>query len=799
MTSLNEHGRLLSVLRPAPPPITPIDLSCKAMWTRIRAIETRQRDMTTSVGGTMFPLTTDAEIIKGLPAGHDPIFQHKGTHPTPPTWGASIAHKGDRPAMKRKMAATVADAVATLRASQAGLGTDYNSIRSWLGDFMVTTSLDSMVPSVSANTADQYDVSVRQYFEFCSHAGETPWRDPFLLHLSDPEKVLWLTCWLHWQTARGSNLAQSCSGLRKFFETNGQPVDFFDDPKLKEVKASARLSAADYLALRQRTEKSVVPVEFLWTVMHHFGPRADDDRSAFDQVKEVGLVAMVMYEYGYGLRISNLAVSGGRTTHTLISDHVIFHFENPDDVNALPRAMYAHELWQHKGEHWCTTESLISVTMTHPTGKNWGSRRQPKKSPVVNTVQRTVPAPDSDTEMLTGGFQDQLTVALFNHAVSAQLRPGQFFFSVNRGHLNPRSKSLNNPLGNYKFQASDSAGFVKFASEAHGLPPSQFSTTSWRATCATVLSSMGETYLKMFGNWSSDVYLRYIRSVGKQTSAGDLPGISLKRIATQIPIESQRAFDATRSSAGQPATLPAQAFTSAVAALPAGFRVLFAPPTLGAQFRYKRGDYASASSSIQQLPPESHDRLILMMRTDELHLHGITHRSAPDLSTPTAPTDRAEIPRVPEPRFCQGPPLPSWPRPALDLSGAGWTQLLATRAREAAEWTTWLHQSHWCTTQPDSSMIGALRPSNYEQWEPVFDLARGTVRFPFDDLPRSCCITHDSTAYAPGVWSQGRYPYTPCAPSITGAQARLFEEEYGPDIRPEDDPVFSNAAPPHGD
>jgi hypothetical protein len=318
MTSLNEQGRLLSVLRTAPPASTLIDLSCKAMWTRIRAIETRQRDMTTSVGGTMFPLTTDAEIIKGLPAGHDPIFQHKGTHPTPPTWCASIAHKGDRPAMKRKMAATVADAVATLRASQAGLGTDYNSIRSWLGDFMVTTSLDSMVPSVSANTADQYDVSVRQYFEFCSHAGETPWRDPFLLHLSDPEKVLWLTCWLHWQTARGSNLAQSCSGLRKFFETNGQPVDFFDDPKLKEVKASARLSAADYLALRQRTEKSVVPVEFLWTVMHHFGPRADDDRSAFDQVKEVGLVAMVMYEYGYGLRISNLAVSGGRTTHTHI-------------------------------------------------------------------------------------------------------------------------------------------------------------------------------------------------------------------------------------------------------------------------------------------------------------------------------------------------------------------------------------------------------------------------------------------------------------------------------------------------
>jgi hypothetical protein len=91
--------------------------------------------------------------------------------------------------------------------------------------------------------------------------------------------------------------------------------------------------------------------------------------------------------------------------------------------------------------------------------------------------------------------------------------------------------------------------------------------------------------------------------------------------------------------------------------------------------------------------------------------------------------------------------------------------------REAAEWTTWLHQSHWCTTQ--RSMIGALHPSNYEQWEPVFGLVQGTVRFPFDDLPRSCCITHNSTAYAPAVWSQGRYPYTPCAPPYYGRPSTL--------------------------
>ena len=236
----------------------------------------------------------------------------------------------------------------------------------------------------------------------------------------------------------------------------------------------------------------MVPIEFLWTVMHHFGPRDNDDRSEFDRVKEIGLVAMVMYEYGYGLRIGNLATSHGRSDHTFRCDNVIFHFADPDDANALPRAMYAHEVWQHSGETWCSTNFLVSVTMTHPSGKNWGGLRQPKMSAVVTTVHRAVhPVEGAPTEMLAGGFQDQLTVALFNHAVAARLHPGQCFFSVNRGHLNSRSKSLANPLGDYVFQASDSARLVKFAAETHGLPPSHFSTTSWRATCATVLASMG--------------------------------------------------------------------------------------------------------------------------------------------------------------------------------------------------------------------------------------------------------------------------------------------------------------------
>ena len=78
-----------------------------------------------------------------------------------------------------------------------------------MGDWIVDSSLKSMIPRVAKSTAEQYDVSVRQYFEFCTHAGPTPWTDPFLLHMSRAEKVLGLSCWLHWQHDRGSTIAQS--------------------------------------------------------------------------------------------------------------------------------------------------------------------------------------------------------------------------------------------------------------------------------------------------------------------------------------------------------------------------------------------------------------------------------------------------------------------------------------------------------------------------------------------------------------------------------------------------------------
>ena len=147
-----------------------------------------------------------------------------------------------------------------------------------------------------------------------------------------------------------------------------------------------------------------------------------------------------------------------------------------------------------------------------------------------------------------------------------------------------------------------------------------------------------------------------------------------------------------------------------------------------------------------------------------------------------------------EPHFCPGPPLPQWTRPPLGLSAAGWTALLDTRRIEARTWTDWLHQSAWAREPPPVGVIGALPPTAYAQWEPDFDLVRGTIRFPFDLLPRSCVSHVDTHAFRTSS-VRGRFPYTPCGPRVTADQARCYDDLFGRDTLPEDDPVFHPVEP----
>jgi len=352
-------------------------------------------------------------------------------------------------AMKRLMTVEVDDAIAQLRADTSGTDDDFVALRTWLGDTTVTDGLEAHAQQVAESSAVQYDMAVRQYFQFCTRTRGTKWSDPFMLHFSYEEKVLWVTCWLQWQNSKGSNVDNSCSGLRFFFKRLRQPVDFFDDPRLRNVKDASRLSAMDLILKRQKNHKTLVPIEMLWTIMRNLGPRTPDDRSPFDRVLMYALLALIMYEYGYGLRISNLAVSNGRSTHTLLVDTVKFYFTDYIDPSAPDKGFYAFEVWLEVNHLQCTLTLLVAVVLMSPTGKNWGSQRDQKKKPLVNNVRRDVrPSVHDNTEMTSGGFQDQLCAILFEHAQGARLVKGQFFFSVNRGHLNTRAMQISSePAG----------------------------------------------------------------------------------------------------------------------------------------------------------------------------------------------------------------------------------------------------------------------------------------------------------------------------------------------------------------
>ena len=160
---------------------------------------------------------------------------------------------------------------------------------------------------------------------------------------------------------------------------------------------------------------------------------------------------------------------------------------------------------------------------------------------------------------------------------------------------------------------------------------------------------------------------------------------------------------------------------------------------------------ATTSSKRAAASLEPHDRLLLMMHTEGLHPQGVTQRSASTLPTPIVPSDRAEIPRFPELQFCQGPLLPSWAHPVLDLSsGAGWALLIASHP--CTEGSEELYQSapsavlaHRPANSPVDWGSVPIQPTSYERWKPVLACINARhSSVPFYDLPRSCRRMRDT-------------------------------------------------------
>ena len=191
-------------------------------------------------------------------------------------------------------------------------------------------------------------------------------------------------------------------------------------------------------------------------------------------------VAAIAYEFAFGTRVGNIGWdSKSKGKHMLKAEDVEFWLRGPDDGHSY----HSFEL----GLQQVSSEDCFRIVLVHVSGKNFGG----KKGPLTNVLDRKV-SPDKDGKLID---------MLFEFAIGAQHQRGDFFFSRNMRGLNK------------KFTSHDSGAAVKESAEHLGLPPSVFSTTSWRAGSATALSAAGmsDEFLKRTKKWFGDASLLYQR------------------------------------------------------------------------------------------------------------------------------------------------------------------------------------------------------------------------------------------------------------------------------------------------
>ncbi len=156
------------------------------------------------------------------------------------------------------------------------------------------------------------------------------------------------------------------------------------------------------------------------------------------------------------------------------------------------------------------------------SGKNFGG----SKGTLVNVVERG--QSPSDGEFIDMAVQ---------FAMIADHDKDDFFFSRNLGGYNK------------KFTASASAKAAKESAEVLGLPPSMFSTTSWRSGWATALSAAGvpDTELKLLNRWVSNASFLYNRPNVKHLNASRVEGLSVEQIEAMVPASIRRKHDEGRT------------------------------------------------------------------------------------------------------------------------------------------------------------------------------------------------------------------------------------------------------------
>jgi len=370
-----------------------------------------------------------------------------------------------------------------------------------LGDRFSTEELTNAMhlqrPNIAEGTSADYKTYERKLMVYLK--GRRLDEDPFLRLLPGGAQIAVLTQWLTELRQGGAVHANAFPALKMFFARHGESVVMFRDPVLKNVRAWLRPTNREENERRSSTTKVAASKEFV-----------DHQKEVYWSTGIDGMmrVAAISYEFAYGTRVGNIGWdSKGRGKHMLMVKDVTFWLTGSGD--GIPARSY--ELLGLKA----TKEECFMLVCTHVSGKNFGG----KKGALINTLSRRESRHDGD-----------LIDIIFAFAVEAHHSVEDFFFSRNKNGLNK------------KFTSSESARAVKESAAHFGLPPSVFSTTSWRAGSATAMAAEGfsDEYLKRTKKWSSDASLRYQRPTGQDSNANRVNGITLHDVQGMIPMEAMR-------------------------------------------------------------------------------------------------------------------------------------------------------------------------------------------------------------------------------------------------------------------
>jgi len=363
-------------------------------------------------------------------------------------------------------------------------------------------------PKIRSNTEKTYLTYERKWETFLEGRGVGD--DILLDKMSLQSQIIVLSTWLKELRQDGGLHGPAFAAVRNLFRKHGRSLSVFEVPVMSHVRHWLAPSDRETHERRQVNVKICATQQFVDVQRElHW------DEGATGMLHVMG----VAYEFMFGPRVGNVAWdSSGKGQHMIRVQDVVFEVSTETMGGARLEPLFSFELKPRA----IAPEDCNKITFTHVSGKNFGG----SKGTLVNVVERG--QSPSDGEFIDMAVQ---------FAMIADHDKDDFFFSRNLGGYNK------------KFTASASAKAAKESAEVLGLPPSMFSTTSWRSGWATALSAAGvpDTELKLLNRWVSNASFLYNHPNCKRPNASRVEGLSVEEIEAMVPASIRRKHDEGRT------------------------------------------------------------------------------------------------------------------------------------------------------------------------------------------------------------------------------------------------------------